>query len=283
MPSVGRAVVIALLSAVGALPVLACHAAPQEIPIAMTGASDGLDARQISDYPSAIDAIVRVLVQKFELPVPPLTLEIHSTREEFEAGLIKDLGLKPALARSTAAFAKAAVGVRVVLINELAVAELSWPDRIELLAHELAHTVQLGLTGQRPLNRQQWLTEGFAEWIAYAVTDSLGLDDMSRARSRIIGKLQATQRVGSLPRLAQLDAFAQWIAARTKYGYDATFSLSFLVVEFLIGRHSFNAILDYFRRFRGSANYVGNFNSAFGESLDDFEVELDRHLAQLLM
>lgn len=277
-----RASIIALVFTGAALQVFPSHAAPQEIPIAVTGVSDGLNAREIQDYPTAIDAIVRVLVKDLNLPVPLHTLQLHSSLDEFEAGLIKHLGLKPDLARATAAFAKAAVGGRVVLVFAPRLADLSWPDRIELLAHEFAHTVQLELAGHRSLIRQQWLTEGFAEWAGYAVTDRLGLDEMSKARARIIAKLRAQPVGTSLPRLAEMNSFAQWIAARTKHGYDATFSQSFLAVELLMQRHSFERVMSYFRLFRESRNYPQNFRSAFGESIEDFQDVLDRHLEQLL-
>ena len=273
---------VMLLSVVGALAAFACHAAPREIPIAMTEASAGLDARQIADYPSAIDAIVRVLVQKYKLPVPRHTLTIYSTREEFEAGLIEHLGMDPPLARTTASFAQAAVGRDRILVSELAVAKLGWPERIELMAHELVHAVQVELAGQ-PLNRLQWLTEGYAEWIAYAVTESLGLDDMSRQKVRITNLLRKAGGAGSLPRLADMNVMAQWIDSRVKHGYTATFSYSFLIVDYLIERHSFATTQDYFRSFRTSGNYFANFNSAFGKNLKEFQIELDGHFAKLLV
>src|SRR5262249_24711829 len=153
-----RAIPFVLFAALSAIFSIACDAAPREIPIATSEAAAQSDARQIVDYPAAIDAIVRVLNGKFALPVPRLTLAIYPTREEFEAGLKPHLGLAPALARSTASFAKAAVGGGRVLVNDVEVAGLSWSERIELLAHELTHAVQLDLAGNRSLVRQQWLT-----------------------------------------------------------------------------------------------------------------------------
>jgi hypothetical protein len=278
-----RAAAIGLFAAAAATSASTCPAASREIPVGMIAGVDSSDARQIADYPGAIDAIVRVLMQKYKLPVPHYTMEISSTPEAFQIGLMTHLGMNTTLARSTARFGKAAVGNHRVLVNELAVANLGWPERIELLAHELTHTAQLELAGgRRSLTRQHWLTEGFAEWMAYAVTDSLGLDDAARVRARITADLRRAGGRAGLPHLAQLNTIAQWIAARNKYGYGATYSLSFLVVEFLIQRHSFAAVLDYFRRFEGSMSYAGNFRLAFGESISDFEVELERHLAQLL-
>jgi len=278
-----RAVIIAFLSGVGMAQSLPCDAAPREIPIAITESSDRPDPRKIADYASAIDAIVRVLMQKFDLPVPRHTFTIYRTREEFEAALIEHMRLAPALAQSTASFAQAAVGGQRILVNEVEVEKLSWPERIELIAHEITHTVQLELAGHRSLVRQQWLTEGFAEWIAYSVTESLGLDDLSRQRARIIALLRAEGGVGSLPSLAEMNTLAQFIGARRKYGFAATFSHSFLIVECLMKRHSFGAVVEYFRHFKVSGNYAANFHLAFGEKVEDFEAESARCLTRLLI
>ena len=274
--------IIPILFVTGIALVPTCNAAPREIPIELSESSSQRDPRQIADYTSAIDAIVRVLIHDFGLPVPRHMLTLYVTREEFEAGLIEHMKLNPALARSTASFAQATVTNGRVLVNEPAVAKLTWPERIELLAHEITHTVQLELAGHRSLVRQQWLTEGFAEWMGYAITERLGLDDMSRQRARIRASLAAAGGVGSLPRLGEMNTFAQWVATRRKHGYTATFSQSFLIVECLMERHSFGAILDYFRHFRVSGNYAANFHLAFGETLEDFEVESTRCLTRLL-
>jgi hypothetical protein len=272
---------IVLVLCVGTLRSLPALAAPEEIVIAVTGASIGIDARGISSYPVAIDAIARVFVDDLKLPLPKVTLEVHDNREEFEAALIKELGLDAKLAKQTAAFAKAAVGTRVVLLSSPAVGDMPWPDRIELLAHELAHTVQVELAG-RPLNRQQWLTEGFAEWAAYSVTDRLGLEPLSAARTRIYAKLRSAGAASPLPTLAEMNTFPQWIAARTQHGFDATFTQSFIAVELLMQRHSYDAVIDYFRRFRSSTNYAANFRGAFGETVTAFQPLLDEHLKRLL-
>ena len=274
--------IAALGCALAALSPQPGYSAPEQIPITTGGVRIQLDARGIADYRTAIAAIASVLVHELKLPVPAYTLEIYPTREEFEAGLIKHLGLEPVLARSTASFAQAAVGGQRVLVNEVQVAKLSWPERIELLAHELVHTVQLGLSDHHSINKQQWLTEGHAEWIAYAVTEKLGLDDLSRQRTRIIAALRSAGGTGKVPGLDEMDEFSQWISTRRKYGFTATFSLSFLIVDYLMKRHSHDALLSYFRQFGTSSDYPANFHAAFGESLPDFDVALKKHLAELL-
>ena len=259
-----------------------CQPAAERVPITTLQERDTSHARQIADYPSAVDAIVSVLDSRFGLSVPRYTLEIYSTSEAFERGLVKYMGMDPALAQSTARFAKAGVGSGRVLINEPAIAEWSWPRRIEMLSHELVHTVQLQLANNRSLVRNQWLTEGFAEWMTFHVTDALGFEDVAHATERMISQVRQVRRQGGLPRLVHVDSLAQWSAARSKYGFQATYSLSFLVMDHLIERHSYQAVVNYFQLFRVSDDHVANFSAAFGESVDDFEADLEQHLALLL-
>ncbi len=272
-----RAIVCAVASAI-----FCCHAWAQEIPLQVFPGTQAFEGKDIADYPRAIDAILRVLVQKFGLPLPRGKVEIHPTREGFEQALVKYLKIAPALARSTSQFAKAAVGSNTLLINEQAIAGDTWPQRIELIAHELIHLLQLTLANRPGIIGNQWLIEGFAEWMAFQVTDALGLDELSRARGRITDKVRELKRKENLPRLLHLHAFADWVGAREKYGFDGTYSLSFLITDFLIERHSVAAVLDYFRRFQRSADHDANLKAAFGEGLDDFELALDRHLDGLL-
>lgn len=258
-----------------------CRAAPQVIPVELRGETQA-NAAQISDYPTALDSILRVLVGRFALPIPPrYTMEVHGTREAFEAALIEHLGFRPNIARTTAGFAKAAVGNRKVLVNETVMAKSDWPERILTLAHELVHASQLELADNRPLVRNQWLVEGFAEWIAIHVTDALGFEDVATARARMTGEVREVRRGGPLPELRQMDSLEQWILTRNERGFNATYPYSFLIMDYLVERHTYPAVVDYFRRFGSSEDHVANFRAAFGEDLETFQTVLDRHFNQL--
>lgn len=261
---------------------IGAQASTQEIPLVPRG-GDHAHGSRIADYQTALDAILPVLSQRFALPIPPrYALVIHTERADFEAALVKDLKLQPAVARSAANFAKAAVGNRKVLVNEQAMADMPWPQRILTLAHELVHTTQLELAGHRSLVRYQWLVEGFAEWIAFHVTDALGLEDLVEARTRMTNEVRELRRGTALPELRQLDSLDDWIATRNVRGFKATYPLSFLIADFLVERHSLPRVVDYFRRFRSSGDHVAHFNAAFGEDLESFEAALERHFAKLL-
>src|SRR4051794_30251053 len=82
----GRSTIFWVLAAV----CLSCQASPQEIPIVMH-AGKTADGNKIAEYPSALDAILRVLVEKFGLPIPRYALVIYPRREEFEAALVSEL------------------------------------------------------------------------------------------------------------------------------------------------------------------------------------------------
>jgi hypothetical protein len=258
-----------------------CAAAPKEIPLALID-TPAVPGREIADYATAADAIVRVLAGKLQLPVPRFTMEIYPVREEFETALIEHLKLKPEVARITATFAKAAVGNRRVLVNESAMAALDWPERLITLSHETVHASQLELSGHRSLTRYQWLVEGFAEWIAFRVTQELGANELQASRENMITKVRAVHRKSGLVPLAQMDSLDQWISVRQDRGFDATYPFAFLVLDFLVERHSYPQVLDYFRRHRDSRDSAANFDAAFGEGLPAFQSALDRHFAKLL-
>lgn len=222
------------------------------------------------------------MVETFHLPVPRGKLLIYPTREDFEMSLIEHLKLTPELAKSTARFAKSAVGGYIVHVNEQAISGSPWPERIELLAHELTHSVQLTLANRPGIARPQWLIEGSAEWLAFNVTADLKLDDMNKVRPRLADKVRELRRKDQLPQLTKLDSFSQWVTARGNYSFDGTYSLAFLATDFLVAQHSFARVADFFRRFETSNDHFANFNDVFGESVDDFERRLQVHLDQLL-
>jgi hypothetical protein len=261
---------------------LACHAAPESFPLQVPVSGAIPDGREVRGYAAAVDAIVRVMVQEFRTPAPRGQLLVYATGEEFEQGLVEHLKIKPALAKSTAKFAKSAVGSYNVLVNRPAILDAHWPDRIELLAHEITHSLQLTLADKPGIARPQWLMEGSAEWMAFQVTSALRLDDMTSVRARLTLKVREAKGRSPLPRLVGLDTFAQWVAARNRFGFDATYSQSFLVADYLIQRHSFDRVMDFFRRFEHSNDPAANFAVAFGESVDEFGRAVDAHLETLL-
>jgi len=259
-----------------------CFAAPKIIPLADLPYDPALDVRQVQDYGKMAGSIVGILRNRLKLPIPAFNIEIYSVPAEFEQALIANLKVKPEVARAAAGFAKAAVGNSRVMVNEPALAAWPWPERVVTLAHEITHACQLELAGQRSVVRGQWLTEGFAEWAGYQVAHDLGVQDLPAARASMVARVRVARSGAGLAPLAKLDTFDQWVAERKKRGFDSSYPYAFIVIEFLIERHSYARTLDYFRQRRVSDDPAANFKAVFGESLPQFQAALDVHLHKLL-
>ena len=260
----------------------AASADPLRIQLSAGAGDTPVVASAIHDYRSAAQAIAGVLGNVLQLPVPAYTMEVHATRAGFEAALVQHLKLTPEAAHGAADFAKAAVGGRRVVVNDPLLSADPWPERLVTLAHEVVHASQLELAGNRSLVRNQWLVEGFAEWVAFQVVHELGVRQLPEEKLKMIAQARgAHSKVGLAP-LADMDTLAQWLAVRKARGFDATYPYAFLATDFLIQRHSYDKVLAYFRRHRESPDSRANFEAVFGEALPAFQQALDAHLAQLL-
>ncbi|TWO72395.1 hypothetical protein FN976_06750 [Caenimonas sedimenti] len=260
----------------------AAAADPQRIQLSADAGEARVVASAIHDYRSAAQAIAGVLGNELRLPVPAYTMEVHATRAGFEAGLVQHLKLTPESARSTAAFAKAAVGGRRVLVNDPLLSADPWPERLVTIAHEVVHASQLELAGNRSLVRNQWLVEGFAEWVAFRIVHELGVRRLPEEKAKMLSQVRGAQAKVGLAPLADMDTLAQWLLVRQARGFDATYPYAFLATDFLIERHSYDKVLAYFRRHRNSADSQANFVAVFGETLPAFQLALDAHLARTL-
>jgi len=161
-------------------------------------------------------------------------------------------------------------GYRSVLLNQERVERRSWPERVGLLAHELTHVLQYELGGGTRGESDQWLREGYAEWVELRVLQSLRLGNdeaLREARGQL--RLHGPE---TLPPLTELGNYPEWIS-RGRHGVGPLlYTQAFTAVAFLIERHGMPAVLDYFSRFARSQDRDGNFAGAFGESRESFEV-----------
>src|SRR5690606_9486610 len=120
----------------------------------------------------------------------------------------------------------------------------SWPERVGLLAHELTHVLQYELGGGTRGESDQWLREGYAEWVERRVLQSLRLgndDALREARGQL--RLHGPE---TLPPLTELGNYPEWIS-RGRHGVGPLlYAEAFTAVAFLIERHGMPAVLDYF-------------------------------------
>ena len=255
----------------------ACSSAPRVIPLAESSAPSNPTA-PIAGYKDAFHAVAGVFTRELGLPVPRVSLYLYPGRDAFEQGLIAERNMVPALARDSASFARGVGGPDKILVNEAALARTPWPERTRFLAHEFTHTVQYDLARGRRSTSEQWLREGYAEWVSYRTVDALGLGRYADWKAQRLRQFTNARGRKSLPALGELSTFAQWVSWRTKQGSEVTYNQGFLAVDYLIERTSRQAAIEYFQLFARSDDRVANFRKAFGVELAAFEREFARHL-----
>lgn len=260
----------------------ACVTGPRVIPVSISPGTSRLAAERILDYPEALTAIVSALVEELKIPDPRADLFLYPNRDAFELGLVMELRFDPTLARDTAKFAWGVGGSERVLVNEAALQPIPWRERIRFLSHELTHTIQYALSNGKRSTSDQWLREGFADWISYRVLESLGLDTFARWRETRLAQVRGARDRQPFPPLSQMVIYRDWVPLRLKHGSAVTYGQSFLGTDFLIQRRGVQAVIDYFRLFGRSDDRIQNFRVAFGEDLSSFEQEFGAYLQTVL-
>lgn len=242
--------------------------APRLVVLPAPGVRPAARVDDASDYRTAAATISHLFERRFGFEPFPVTLAFYPTASAFEKALL-EVGYDGDLARSTADVMTAVGGHRGVLLNGAKFATMPARERMAMLAHELGHCVQYELGGGKRGASDQWLREGFADWLAIRVLEDLdaaSLADIRRDRRRLIRSAGRSR----VPRLAQLATFPAWVRAGERHG-ETLYALAFLAADALLERHGMPAVIGYFRRFAASDDRAGNFRAAFGRDLDEFE------------
>jgi hypothetical protein len=265
------------LGVTGSLLVLAACAARLPEPVTLPQAGVGVPTHidRIYDYQGALAAVASVFEHELGVAPFPVTVHFYPDVAAFERALV-EFGQDAEAARGTAE-AMRGVGMHGrVLLNHDAMDRLRWPDRVRMLAHELVHSLQYALTGGIRGTSEQWLREGFAEWVALMTVDRLGGRSLRDLRAQQLAAFRASDR-SRAPRLDDMVSFAQWVPLANRRDI-VPYSQAFLAVDYLVERHGAPAIIDYFRLFASTRDFRLAFHRAFGEERGAFEAVLDERL-----
>ena len=224
----------------------------------------------IEDYDTALASIAALMKGDLGLPAVQGDLIFHRDRDAFRAALMAN-GYDAEAARVTAETLTAVSGFRRVLINEDGLRDAPWPVRIALLAHELAHTLQYEWAGGTRGTSDQWLREGFAEWVEVQALVRLGFTTPARARATVLGRIREAGGSGAFPPLSKMVTFADWVVLAQRFDQEAFYGHAWMATEFLIERHGIGKVIGYFGLFAQSSDRFANFRTAFGEELAQFE------------
>lgn len=223
----------------------------------------------IETYEAALAAIAAVIEEDLGLPRPDAAVHFHQDAGAFRTALEAN-GYDPALARDTAASLSAVSGYQRVIVNNASLEEQPWPIRIALLAHELTHTIQYEWGGGTRGTSDQWLREGFAEWVEVEVLVRLGFTTRPQAQRIVLGRLRDVD-VRTLPTLTQMVTFPDWVAVVQRSNQEAVYGHAMLATQFLLERAGVEKAIEYFKLFASSPDRQANFERAFGVPLTAFE------------
>jgi len=236
----------------------------------------------IAGYDSAVASIAAIMERDLGLPDVRAALYFYSDRDAFRRALEAE-GYNAEFARDAAATLSGIGGFRRVLLNDATLRWLEWPPRIALLAHELTHTVQYEFSGGQRGTSEQWLREGFAEWVEVYVLDTLGLTTWDQARAIASRRVRDAARRRPPPSFPEMVTYPDWVRVIQRAGEEEpVYAQALMAVDLLIERHGRAAVIEYFRLFSGSQDRLANFSSAFGEDLSAFEAIFREHLARAL-
>jgi hypothetical protein len=280
-----------------------CASAPQVLTIPSVTDTAIPPPYGTKDYGAALAAIMSVMVRDLKLPpIDEGSVTLYPSQASYEAGVVaqsaenlerlrKQLGPRPkqmkeaesVLAATTMAVGSNGVGMyKRVLINEWRVAKFPWSEWVRLLAHELTHTADRELVDGHPAASDQWLREGFAEWVGYKVVDTFGAQGFSDSRKHALDLILTATSYQTFPGLGQLARNSDWITWSRTLGRAATYGQAFIAVDYLIEEKGLPAVIEYFRLFKKWNNRERNFATAFGESLTVFDGRFSKHLQVLL-
>jgi hypothetical protein len=222
---------------------------------------------EIKTVEDAMAAVITVTSKDLGLPlVKPLYLHLHKDTNDFAANAGKyGRRLSPEVVK----FAVAVAEENRFHVNMEKTRGRPWSALIWTLAHEYAHNVEYVFSS---VNRgPQWIREGFADWVAAKVVDSLGWLDYSISTHR--ANLEVRRQTSSLPRLSELEDSSRWsVWANGATGSILTYRLAFLAVDKLMARGGVPAIQKYFA--------TQDFRNHFGISWNDFEKEFKAGLLE---
>lgn len=235
-----------------------------------------------ASHEAVVRGVAALLARDLGLPVPArVTVYIYGSRAVFEQGLVSDGQLPVGRAAELSGFAGGVGKRRQLLLHDEGrpPAEREW---LRLVAHELTHVAQIELAQGEGLG-EQWLVEGMAEWAAFTVLERLGLDYLADRRVAAWGRVRnhPALRTGSRLDLSSLGTSRGFTVRHLREGSLPTYQLAFLMTDYLVRRHGFEALPAYFRGFAAGRGRLEGFRVSFGQTLHEFEAEIVAHLGQV--
>jgi hypothetical protein len=239
---------------------------PEVITISQPPISRPAKPSDVKTVEEAMAVIMTVCKEDLHLPiVDPIQLFLYKDTASFEA-----YGAQLGTANATASAQGKNIHINLEKTRGRRWLTSERLALVEILAHEYSHVIQnaLARTGLKP-DLPLWFKEGFADWVAAKVLDSLGWQDYGLTLHR--AKLELAHNRDLLTPLDELD-WLKWHALAGKpKGYVKTYVLAFVAVDRLISMEGFSATLQSLK--------TGDFAKIFQASPDAFQADFQNYLS----
>jgi hypothetical protein len=269
------------LAVVGLTACASARSGSREVPFPEVAVGSPHPRGVISSYDDALTSILWIMEN--DLGFPPITgsLRLYNDRIGLEAGLVGE-GYETSYARQICSRLDGITRPGLVLANESKLRWDRWPARIAFLAHEVTHVAEYALANGRRGSSDQWLREGFAEWVSWRVVESLRFGTLADRRRNALVHLQEAGARHELPPFSRLVVQSAWLREGSRRTADPMYDQAFLAADQLIARHGLPAVLYYFRLFASSDDNLAIFRTAFREERPGFEEDFQARLNRLL-
>lgn len=218
--------------------------------------------QQVKTLEQAMAAIITVCSKDLGLPVvEPFYVHLYKDANAYAGYTLGFARLPEQIVRLTLAIPSE----NRLHINMERVQGRPWGSLLKILAHEYAHNVEYVVIGStRPW--VQWMREGFADWVAAKVLDSLGWESYPSALAR--AKRELSRNGNALPKFSQLENTKDWLnTVDQPKGKVKTYGLAFVAMDRLIEKRGLSGMMNYFK----SDDFQGSFRLTWS----DFERELE--------
>lgn len=279
-----------------------CASNPQTLAIPRASEELLRPSRGTKNYPEVVGAIMSYMVRELKLPNVDGVVIVYPSQVAYEEGVVAEserdieriksqLGQagnqikieEVVLAARRMAVSSVAVGMyRKILVNDSRAGNQSWSGWVRVLAHELTHSAEREIVGGRFTLADQWVREGFADWVGYKVVEAFGGENLASGREQVLKLIANAKAYQTFPSLSQLGRNLEWTTWLRNRGHAATYGQAFIAVDFLIEQRGVAAVTEYFRMSGTINDRERNFGAAFGESLPDFEKKFEIQLQTLL-
>lgn len=272
----------ALVWLLAALLAAGCASSPRTLVHVPVDRGDPAAVTAQSSDEAVLRSVATVLVTRLGLPLTtPVRAYLYASQAEFERGLVAQAHVNPSLARDQATFATGVGTAHGIFLRGDKLGSMPLAARVGVLAHELTHVSQYELAGGRRGVSEQWLREGFAEYVKFRTVESLGLRSYVQSRTAMVTAVRQALRSTPFPDLDTLDANRDWVEMRRQAGSLATYGQAFLATDRLIDRVGHRTVVEYFRHAGASRNRDAAFEAVFGVSRAAYLSEFRRYLATL--